>query len=1029
MEGHYTYSVLDTEEMKHLRTPLRIALSEIIGEPLSDDAISLGPDISIKFSHSPQTKGLPPLSPAEAPQISRAMLQRLNSAFERQFESKAAPVPTLYPLHQHLLSHELWKEGKGHILSYGFSLEHRPEAYLPVSERYVTLTLNEEGTLVGLTSEWAPVSTRNTATASPVDESDYTCYFTKPDAEGFLPPEFFQLDENLDLLIPALNYVGSAGESYLPVIDMVGLESNAATLVDYNYDDSALIRSIEEIPIPMLANILSLGVTHTLLIGSVSIRTGLVDCLEALQLASLLHLSSEAYQKNKWYSSHDFRFYLGDRNSKSTGRSQGTAKIRLEYYSLDIQIKELKGGSKQCIEFKDHRFPDNDFKICLSEKTSNAYEEEILNQQLSSKLQNEESLPPVYTEPDYLGSTNDILVLERNTEGNLVIYGYDCRSLSAAEKTQVKEKATLRFPGEDYLVIEGNELNDYIVETGLPSVDTQTSLRLGLSSAYVHSTQTYTKLAGEGLYSNRNLSKLVGEAGENTVRSRSLWLDKDLNDVPWLTRKGTLVADNHPIWDTKGGIYGKDVFVQIKTSRAAKAKSRYGTYDGGLHDIMGGLRNSRRSSLFRLIALQDFANPTLSQTEILIQAKKAGRLAINDTDLGGYKEHVDAKMRRNLGKYTDYFNALLHGEPLDIDGVRLQNVAEIEGYNSPKVREKAYTALIEKTKNYIVGNGTQTGGNQAISSFHQGLLNGHTKAQIDSMMNVAPEAGMIAQLGKPKAALHSGIKTGSAGVVFGAGFTLVTEGIYSDNIDFGRVAVSAGAQGVGEGVGTYATTRVMPYPALVTRYGLNGAIGGRVAAGGIVGAISAPVVEISTMIYDQQSGKADYESYDYSSRVGSEAVGGVVVGASAGLATAVTTAATTGTAIGTVVPVVGNVAGFVVGVVVGVGAYMVYSHFAKKPTQEFIRFEHLKALEKLHTLKGNWEVKDYGYFHVVRSRLPGGDDYAVLPTNERISIINPLDGGVNEFVKVQPEGQKARELFGNKPFDFVDARIVIPHFD
>ena len=1004
---------------------MQIALSEVVNDVVSEDAISLNEEFQLSFYHEFEDAEELPESPIQHVEAARLYIDLINASFSEQYQSGSSPIEFLFPSDLHLISDEI-SGNQGYTVTYGFSLHFNETENKNIKDKFISIYLNSYGNLIGLISNWCPITQRQNAPALKLESLNSRAFYgDQEDDSEFISPDFYVYYPELDSYLPSINYF-DGNTNATPTVQVDGLHSDPAYLDPLFEINDDLVRSLDEMPYRTLAHLRSLDLSPEFIASSVNRMTGLHLCFEALDVANQLHLSNNNFDKDTWHTYDNFRFKLKLSENIQKGISVGVAQIEMEHYSMQLKVElEIDSSYKHCLNFKDKRFPHESFKSgsCNQKKTSlNPYQTE----EIMGHLGHVESWPAIYTDANYLSETNDFFVLQKTDNDNLVIIAYDCRGKSSQDISALKDAAAITF-GEEDLIIDASQLNDFVVEEGFPTVDPETTFRLGLSSATVHSTETYTQLSAENLYSNRNQSKLVGEAGEKSYRARNLWFDQDLNDVPWVNRRGQLRTDNHPIWDTQGSIFGSEGLIQIKTSRATIAKRRYSTYDGGLLDIMGGLKNNRRRTLFELIALQDFQNSGLTNTEILVEAKRQGLLAINDSDLGGYKEHVDAKLRRDLGKYTTYFDALLTSEPLVVDGTSFNSVAEIEAHPNAAVKDSAYNAIIERVKGKIVGNGTSTSGNQRLNSFQRDVLHNFSKSQIDTMMQVTPEAGMIAHMGRTKAAMHSGAKSGVSGMVWGAGFALVHDGIFADEVDFGRIATSAVASGVGEGFGTAASTSVVPYSQLITRYGVRGAIGGRVAGGGIVGAISAPVVEFSTMVYDEYTGKANYENYDYTSRVGTEAVGGVVVGASAGLATAVVSAATVGTAAGTVVPVVGNVAGFVAGVVVGLVAYAVYSHFAKETVSESIRIGHLRALEKLHTLKGNWQVHDFGYFQVVASRLPGGDDYNVIPTNEHISIMNPVDGTSNEFIKVKAEGRLAKQLFEPKIYDYVDKRIVFPN--
>lgn len=1013
----FAYHILEPGNLASIKLPLKIALEEFTGETISDDLIYIE-EQALNFSYVAVANEAEPLIElSDAITLAQLLLQQINISFNAQYEAGASPVPNLFPLHTRIQSTLHRGNNEGFEITIGFELEVYQDEYLPVTGLEVKVFVGEDGRILALFSNWSPVVSRYRFVENFGSLNDAITYFESE--EHAVAPNIFFEDRSLNMLLPGVLYVGEDSSGYYPTVNTTNMTSTEETVeVGFNYENEDLIRSTDEMDQTILGYLFAFGVQYAELNANVIRLNAINDCFEAMMAANGLHQTDASFTINRWHRLEDFSFKLTER--MNADKAKGTMHIKLDDYELILESTMMGNGYKICMEFKDNIYPDNNLKYCHSvDQSSGLYEQSTFD--------------PYETDrqlvDNYLWNTDDFLILQPNGNGSMNIYGVEVTP--DMDKAARMEEIENEIGSHQCLVVDAQDFAAYVDDSGTPYVDAETTLRTGIASSSVHALDEYTRLAEEGHYGKRNTSKLVGESGELSLRARRKWLDLDLNEVPWRDRRGNIRYDNHPIWDIEGTMYGQEGLIQIKTSRAQNASSRFKTYDGGLLDIMGGLKNNRRRTLFESIATQDFAGSGLTQVEILAEAKRQGILAVNDSDVGAYREHVEAKIKRDPGKYASYFDALLETDGMEVNGHRINSMADVDALNDAVIRERVLNELIDRVQSKIIGNGVDTAGNQRLAEYHGDLKqSGLARTDIDTAHMIAPEAGMIQQMGRHKAGMQAGLRTMGPSAMFGAGFAIVGELTGEGEFDYGRVVVTGAASGVGEAAGTYASTATSLYPQLITRYGTKGAIAGKGIGGGVVGAISAPVVELSVMMYDDHvSDTVDYEGYEYSSRVGSEAVGGVFVGAASGLATAGATSiilstALAGTVAGTTVPVVGNVAGFVVGVVVGIAAYAAYSYFAKDAVQEGIATVHLSATDELSTLMGNYEVHDYGFFQVVASRLPGGQDYAVYKTRERITIMNPNDGGYSELVKVKPVGAAARELFGQKPFDFVDIRIV-----
>jgi hypothetical protein len=629
----------------------------------------------------------------------------------------------------------------------------------------------------------------------------------------------------------------------------------------------------------------------------------------------------------------------------------------------------------------------------------------------------EEPVPSPAAEAE---SPDRVLMLTPDGGGLAVVTAHS--DLSKGDVEAELQKAEL---SDDVIVTTLGELQETLERERVPFVSYQNAVDLGVFSSSVH-VPLLDRVAID-LFSRPNRAhKWAGDIGELARLTRSGWLDGNLEGRQWVTSRGHMRVGNHPIWDTVGRLFGEELY-QVKTSRGARASSRYGTYLRGLHDIMGGAGSTRRTNLFTRTAEHLLKELPLADRRRV--AMQRGRLVINPDDVDGFRTYARGKMLDNPGRYTAYFDALMDEAPLELDGQRIRSMQDLDGAAARRrltaaQRQRGLDSLASRSLRRILPNHRDLT-TATLQRWHAARSSMPASA-VDVSDNVSPEQLLVDRVGVPRAAGRASVRGAKFG--FGAGLVLEfgTQTFTEESYDFLDLAATGTVSGVGTGIG--GGVQVGASEAL-RQLGVKAA-GRSVGSGGIAGAVVAPIIELGTMAYEELFEGVDHRAEDYVARGGKAAVGGLISGAIGLGATMAATGMAAGGAGGSLAGGVGAIPGAligaVVGFVVGAGAYLVYDLLIGGYVETGIRKAYQLFDPPNYRVVGVWERDSFGFFAVPSRVLTLEDEVEVELTGHYAKQINPVDDAEELMIEVTPASAAARVLFGQRPSRFVSASLLSP---
>ena len=621
----------------------------------------------------------------------------------------------------------------------------------------------------------------------------------------------------------------------------------------------------------------------------------------------------------------------------------------------------------------------------------------------------------------------------------------------------------------DSRIMSKEVLDKKIERCHIPFLDCDTALAMGVLGSNIHIPRFERILNLPGQFS--------GVTGATTWQG-------NLSELSFITRRPftqinlNSIRNNHPIWDAKGRLFTNKL-TSLKSSIQAKQAGRYGYYTQGLEDIAGGMgvvktkwtkahngtkvfSKSDRYVLFNTTAQNIY--PNLSPTEARRLAQLSGQLAINSGDVIGYRANIENRIKRPNSHaiyMRDYLNVLLSDKPIDISLnnqsiLKLRSIPDIEaaatsGTITGDQRTQAYDTLAKRVSSRIVSSGVTM---QQLIDFKN--ARGTSREPLRNAIN--PEGlHKISSGSTLRASIQTAKRGGVTGIVsqiLYGGYKLYNKedpNYKEDLIQIVVTTVLAGASGaIGAATETTAANIALSRLGNSTGTGTLSPFFARVVGvsssmigGGVAGGITAPIVELGVMAYeDFYMEDIDHSAVDYTARGSRAAVGGIISGSlgagayalsaagSASLATWVLASAGAGAAGASIVPVVGTAVGLVAGLVVGAAAYYLYDTFGLGATVEgtvrdIFDSDQPKQLSQTHRLVGNWDLSRFGYFSIVHRRLKASDNFLVKATGAYVSHIFPSEDDETVLLEVVPANTVTVELFGvNNKSLYVPAEML-----
>ncbi|MEM6269839.1 MAG: hypothetical protein AAF998_10400 [Bacteroidota bacterium] len=976
---------------------------------------------------SREQPGLATESELDAGKVAWAFMQRFNDELGKAYQSGECSLPRLFPLvYMKALEpampilkdadpkHPSLKRFISHVvLRYGVWLyPSSSERAIPVQGAEIVIWVGQGKKIIRGDIKWRPlISTTNAKRR----EFDFT-YFGPPDGHFSLEKrerrsrilDAFPQGLKTVIVEPSIFYAARNDEDYLQPfrlglseqyggkIPVAGL-SNIAEAEKF-FEDVAPIKhqgkiaSVEQLPQSQYLLLASFEFDVDAWEGDSGFLTRLHEALNQYELVKMLHRRGLIPLNKRSSGGVEFAEATGDsykiRYDESGNTKRGAA-IEVSRSDCDLYVFS-KIDEDACTVTYGLQYSDNERKFSFENR-------------FSERLFCHEPEPVANFEDD-IGPEDD-LVLERNELG-VTVY---------------KVNQTAKVPTEDgrYRRMKGQEFLNKLKQFNIPVYSHEVATEMGLIGATLHVPLPDRLVSsGETFPGSPRSNRWHGRIAEETLIANRLWMQRDLDHVPWVDRNGTQRTGNYPIYDTMGKIFSNDL-IQSKSSTATERVSRYRVYDGGLDDIMGGRGSETRRAVFENVAAQIYEGENITVEEAILKAKARGKLAINSEDVNPYREEIGQRMLTNPEAFRDYFDALLNDKPEQIQGRSYRSVAEAEAArDSGQITERQYRKFLDRlykrVQAKIISNGSTA---EFLRSARRSRFRFGGQRPEQVRRNVTSSSLYTDRVGFARAMARSSTQGGMYGGALVGLVELGRQAFSPEDLDWAIIGRATATGTVGGSLGGAVEVGTQQF---LLRNGVRNGLARSAGAGGAAGAIAAPVIEIGMMLFDDY----EYSTEDYLGRGSRALVGGAISGSLATGTASFFSGGVSGAELGATAGPIGAV----VGCIVGVFVYWVFDISIGDSVEDAARSVYRSFEDRpIMLMEGAWEVRDFGFFQVVGHQLTREEPHLVQMSGPYISYLNPIDDNETLFVEVIPANGLTQELFDGKEKLFVPRKILRPY--